>query len=1188
MKGPVLAPSQQEMMMENRVSLNSPRTSSATSENLNNNSRNAGTRKGRRPTGVIDPWSDSSPSSPPPTGNSSPLTGSPTNVLPPTVPTDIVPSPRTLQTKHNDSSAPAGSVRSRTSSKGTLDSNIGDVAMPPNSPSPGRRHRFKEMPVNAQKERAKDTSSLLPLAVASSSSNGIQRRVRDPIEQEQALFEQRLCEDAYGVAVRKINQYGKANLRYVKCVHIDELNDACSSKRSLSSRSAGASTKGRRKASVPDVRKDPQSEKARHALVWGKKKDVQITLDHFTAVRIGKNTERARRNPSPPSRILSLLTNDPKHPALDIEAPTRMDRDKFARAFSRFLDVPLEGDDTNSVHSAEYTPLTSKTTPEPSASSSAPGDLATDPPRLPNGLPLEQARKDTEVPATPNETTKNNKDIGGFWQGAVAAANANRDSSYQSASNQTGSIDGFNLKAVVELPSEKESAEEDKDNDTAVSSLTGHGYDQELVEELHNALNELRVELEDSRAEAARAVKVAEQAIQSAEKTSSQEWHNTVTHKAAEAAAQAQKRSAEAMAKQRVAEERLENERRTAAFWKKQAEAAEEEAGLLQTRAAAAEVQKSAVVEQLEGERSMSKTQIGNMRDHISRLESSKLHSMEEMIEKNRELELELEALRRDRSTKERNEDLENAGDNPRAGSRRKKPTNVRKKKNEKVLESVQSKGIVSDPKDAPSVERTVKDSSNTTSDKFSSDQISKLKEETVLVRQQFETLRKTTTAELSILPEISKQLTDQVAGTLEASQAEIDRLRARLAMESASRRKLLTEVQDLRGIVRVYCRPRPPSKEEEESSFTMPSQETLVLRRDSTDKRKRQPMSFEFDRIFDPTLPQQDVYGEVQEVCLGVLDGFNITVMAFGPKGCGKTRTILGDISSANGIVSIENHGIQLQALKQLFTIAEHRSERFKDTFSLSIVEVHDDRLSDMLVGTTSGDAKGQLIVADSSSSRRKSQKHKLSDDDASSGRAARLEIRSDLHGETVVQGALTVELESFDEVVRTWIESIDNRRKRLEEQELDVDQYEASSHVITTLKVTSANIATGHGVVGKLQFVDMAAAELTKQPREQGKESEAIPVLGDGLRFANRSLETLGEVAVARSQFVRSVPYRNSTLTHLLRDSLDGDTKVLFLACVSSDSCDAQEAAATLRLASRMRQVSIGKATKHSLTSP
>ena len=44
------------------------------------------------------------------------------------------------------------------------------------------------------------------------------RNPSDPDAEEQAMFESRLCEDEYGVAVRKINHNGKSQLRYVKCV----------------------------------------------------------------------------------------------------------------------------------------------------------------------------------------------------------------------------------------------------------------------------------------------------------------------------------------------------------------------------------------------------------------------------------------------------------------------------------------------------------------------------------------------------------------------------------------------------------------------------------------------------------------------------------------------------------------------------------------------------------------------------------------------------------------------------------------------------------------------------------------------------------------------------------------------------------------------------------------------------------
>lgn len=198
-------------------------------------------------------------------------------------------------------------------------------------------------------------------------------------KQDQALFEQRLCDDEYGVAVRKINQNGKANLRYVRCIEVDliELDDdgPVSSNRSVSSLSRGSLSfvKGlvSRLRSDRSVKSRSDRSDGRHelsdlanllpggtmvkCLTWGKKKGVKIPLERFTCVRQGKTTDRTKRNTSPSSRILSLITNDPYHRSLDIEAPTRLDRDKFVKAFSKFLNVPIETEESRSTRS-DFTP----------------------------------------------------------------------------------------------------------------------------------------------------------------------------------------------------------------------------------------------------------------------------------------------------------------------------------------------------------------------------------------------------------------------------------------------------------------------------------------------------------------------------------------------------------------------------------------------------------------------------------------------------------------------------------------------------------------------------------------------------------------------------------------------------------------------------------------------------------------
>jgi kinesin family protein C2/C3 len=197
-------------------------------------------------------------------------------------------------------------------------------------------------------------------------------------------------------------------------------------------------------------------------------------------------------------------------------------------------------------------------------------------------------------------------------------------------------------------------------------------------------------------------------------------------------------------------------------------------------------------------------------------------------------------------------------------------------------------------------------------------------------------------------------------------------------------------------------------------------------------------------------------------------------------------------------------------------------------------------------------------------------------------------LEIRTDIHGETVVQGLVAVEVESFEDVCQTWEECLELRMKRIEEQGMELKSYNSSCHIIATLKVTSANIATGSGTVGKIQFADLAAADIIPRRPITDSEPSSAGIIQNEWQFANRSLETFNECVEARLQFDRSVPYRNSTLTHLLRDSLEHDTKTLLIACVSTDPNDIQETTATLKFASRLRRVNVGKATKHCVSTP
>jgi kinesin family protein C2/C3 len=354
-------------------------------------------------------------------------------------------------------------------------------------------------------------------------------------------------------------------------------------------------------------------------------------------------------------------------------------------------------------------------------------------------------------------------------------------------------------------------------------------------------------------------------------------------------------------------------------------------------------------------------------------------------------------------------------------------------------------------------------------------------------------------------------------------------------------------------------------------------------------------PLSFEFDSILSSDMDQNDVFAEFEAVCASVIEGYKVCIMTYGQSNAGKTYTMLGEVEyHSDHSVSISDHGIHLRSMKQLFSVLHHRRERYHDVVTMNLIEVHDERLIDLLCGTEFGEAHGRIEGSRRSGTKKTDVR---SDDGTGSNQAnsissirPKLEIKTNRDGETVVQGVVSVIVSSFEDVYRAWTESLAARSKRLAEQELDPQAYGIGSHIVATLKVSSRNLTTGVTTSGRMQFVDFASSDIVIKRTLGGmsKNGNAFsPTNSDDWKFVNKSLNTLNEVVLARSQYQRSVPYRNSTITHVLSDSLEADTKVVMIACVSPDEKDIQNTTCTLRFAQEMRKVVVGKATRHASTS-
>lgn len=82
-------------------------------------------------------------------------------------------------------------------------------------------------------------------------------------------------------------------------------------------------------------------------------------------------------------------------------------------------------------------------------------------------------------------------------------------------------------------------------------------------------------------------------------------------------------------------------------------------------------------------------------------------------------------------------------------------------------------------------------------------------------------------------------------------------------------------------------------------------------------------------------------VYADASPMVISVLDGYNVCIFAYGQTGTGKTFTMEGTKG---------NRGVNYRTLEELFKIAKERSETFTYDISVSVLEVYNEQIRDLL----------------------------------------------------------------------------------------------------------------------------------------------------------------------------------------------------------------------------------------------
>ncbi|KAI3678462.1 hypothetical protein L6452_37756 [Arctium lappa] len=300
----------------------------------------------------------------------------------------------------------------------------------------------------------------------------------------------------------------------------------------------------------------------------------------------------------------------------------------------------------------------------------------------------------------------------------------------------------------------------------------------------------------------------------------------------------------------------------------------------------------------------------------------------------------------------------------------------------------------------------------------------------------------------------------------------------------------------------------------------------------------------FTFDKVFGPTAHQKDLYEQaVIPIVNEVLEGFNCTIFAYGQTGTGKTYTMEGECkrskSGPNGELP-SGAGVIPRAVKQIFDTLEHQNAEY--SVKVTFLELYNEEITDLLAPE-----EISRVVED--------KQKKL------------LPLMEDGKGGVLVRG-LEEEIVTSASEIFSLLER-GSAKRRTAETLLNKQSSRSHSLFSITIHIKEAN-PEGEELIkcGKLNLVDLAGSEnISRSGAREGRAREAGEI--------NKSLLTLGRVINALVEHLGHIPYRDSKLTRLLRDSLGGRTKTCIIATVSPAVHCLEETLSTLDYAHRAKNI-------------
>ncbi|XP_061079150.1 kinesin-like protein KIF16B [Conger conger] len=354
---------------------------------------------------------------------------------------------------------------------------------------------------------------------------------------------------------------------------------------------------------------------------------------------------------------------------------------------------------------------------------------------------------------------------------------------------------------------------------------------------------------------------------------------------------------------------------------------------------------------------------------------------------------------------------------------------------------------------------------------------------------------------------------------------------------------------------VRVAVRVRPMNRREKDLSakciIHMQGNKTSITNLkipdgNSGDSGRERIKTFTYDFSYDSAdgrsssfVSQETVFKDLgSDVLKAAFEGYNACIFAYGQTGSGKSYTMMGNPGDS---------GLIPRICEGLFSRISDTTSWDQASFrtEVSYLEIYNERVRDLL-------------------------RRKATD-------TFHLRVREHPKDGPYVEDLSKHLVQNYSDVEELMDAGNINRTTA----STGMNDVSSRSHAIFTINFTQAKFAAEmpSETVSKIHLVDLAGSE----------RADATGATGVRLKEGgniNKSLVTLGNVISALADISQDgtthmkkkqvfVPYRDSVLTWLLKDSLGGNSKTIMIATVSPADVNYGETLSTLRYANRAKNI-------------